>query len=148
VAPQAPAPAGAPAADAGGLHVLLAEDNPVHQRLALRLLEQAGYRVTATVNGAAAIEAYRRVRPDVILMDLQMPVMDGFEATRTIRDIERLRGLHTPIVALTAHAMEGDRERCLAASMDGYVSKPIRRQELFAEIERVIGGGVRQELIA
>ncbi|MGE0445797.1 MAG: response regulator [Vicinamibacterales bacterium] len=148
VAPQAPAPAGAPAADAGGLHVLLAEDNPVNQRLALRLLEQAGYRVTATVNGAAAIEAYRRERPDVILMDLQMPVMDGFEATRTIRDIEQFRGLHTPIVALTAHAMEGDRERCLAASMDGYVSKPIRRQELFAEIERVIGGSVRQELIA
>jgi signal transduction histidine kinase/CheY-like chemotaxis protein len=147
-AAAAAAGVGRMAAEPGGLHVLLAEDNPVNQRLAMRLLEQAGCRVTATVNGAAAVDAYRRERPDLILMDLQMPQMDGFEATRTIRDIERFRGVHTPIVALTAHAMEGDRERCLAASMDGYVSKPIRRQELFAEIERVTGSLARKELIA
>ncbi len=123
---------------AQGLRVLLAEDNAVNQRLAMRLVESAGHRVTAVGDGIAAVEAFGREAFDLILMDLQMPEMGGIEATAAIRSIEAGRGdVRVPIIALTAHAMHGDRERCLEASMDGYVTKPIRRPELLAEISRL-----------
>jgi CheY-like chemotaxis protein len=110
----------------------------VNQRLALRLVEGAGHHVTAVGDGIAAVEVFGREEFDLILMDLQMPGMGGIEATRVIRGIEEGRGdVRVPIIALTAHAMQGDRERCMEASMDGYVTKPIRRPELFAEITRL-----------
>ncbi len=112
------------------LRVLVAEDNSVNQRLATRLLEKRGHRVTVTANGREAVEALANQTFDLVLMDVQMPEMDGFEATAAIREKEKHNGAHMPIVALTAHAMKGDRERCLAAGMDGYLSKPIRSQEL------------------
>jgi CheY-like chemotaxis protein len=114
------------------LDVLLAEDNLVNQKLALRLLEKRGHRVTVTGNGRDALAALRRENFDVVLMDVQMPEMDGFEATAAIRAQERNTGRHVTIIAMTAYAMQGDRERCLAAGMDGYISKPIKPQELFA----------------
>jgi CheY-like chemotaxis protein len=93
--------------------------------------------VTVAANGARAIDEYRKARPDIILMDLQMPEVGGIDATTRIRALERDSGGRVPIIALTAHAMEGDRERCLAAGMDGYVSKPIHREELFALMARL-----------
>src|SRR5260370_24989568 len=112
------------------LRVLLAEDNLVNQRLACRLLEKRGHSVAVAANGLEAVEALGKESFDLVFMDVQMPVMDGFEATATIRKRERPGGLHLPVVALTAHAMKDDREKCLAAGMDGYLSKPIRPQEL------------------
>ena len=133
-----PAPA-APRMGATGLRVLLAEDNAVNQQLAMHLLKGAGHEVELARNGIEAVERYRRGSFDLICMDLQMPEMDGLEATAAIRQIETRRGGHVPIIALTAHAMQGDRERCLQASMEGYASKPIGRAELMAEIDRVTG---------
>jgi len=137
--PEPARPVDRPKAPIGrGLRVLLAEDNAVNQRLAVRLVEGAGHQVTAVGDGIAAVEAFGRLAFDLILMDLQMPAMGGIEATAAIRSIEDGRGdVRIPIIALTAHAMHGDRERCLEASMDGYVTKPIRRPELFAEISRL-----------
>lgn len=112
------------------LRVLLAEDNEVNQRLALRLLEKRGHRVTVTNNGFQAVQTLEKQPFDLILMDMQMPEMDGLEATAAIREKEIISGLHTPIIALTAHAMKGDKERCVAGGMDGYLAKPIRPQEL------------------
>jgi signal transduction histidine kinase/CheY-like chemotaxis protein len=116
------------------LRVLLAEDNAVNQRLAIRLLEKQGHTVAVAATGAAAAAALEQATFDLLLMDLQMPEMDGFEATALIRAKEKPTGRHLPIVAMTAHAMKGDRERCLAAGMDGYVSKPIHAKELFETI--------------
>ncbi|HYP04669.1 MAG TPA: response regulator [Bryobacteraceae bacterium] len=126
---------------AGGrrLRILLAEDNPVNQKLAKRLLEKEGYTATAVGDGAQALAAIEAQPFDLILMDVQMPVMDGLQATRTIREKERITGLHIPIIAMTAHAMTGDRERFLAAGMDAYVSKPVRPNDLFAAIEKCAG---------
>jgi signal transduction histidine kinase/ligand-binding sensor domain-containing protein/CheY-like chemotaxis protein len=118
------------------LRVLLAEDNAVNQMLAVRLLEKRGYTVTVAVNGRYALAAFEKESFDVILMDIQMPEMDGFEATAAIRVREKSTGGHIPIIAMTAHSLVGDQERCLAAGMDGYVSKPIRTHQLFAEIEK------------
>jgi signal transduction histidine kinase/DNA-binding response OmpR family regulator len=115
--------------------ILLAEDNLVNQELALRLLEKHGFDVTVAGDGRAALAALARTPFDAILMDVQMPEMDGFEATATIRNMERTNGAHIPIIAMTAHALKGDQERCLAAGMDAYVSKPIRTAELFKAIE-------------
>jgi signal transduction histidine kinase/CheY-like chemotaxis protein len=112
------------------LQVLVAEDNPVNQRLAVRLLEKRGHRVALAGNGREAVEAHARQRFDLILMDVQMPEMDGLEATMSIRRAETSSDHHQLIIALTAHAMKGDEERCLAAGMDGYLTKPIRPQEL------------------
>ena len=112
------------------LRVLLAEDNAVNQRLAMRLLEKRGHRVVLAANGREALEAIERERVDLVLMDVQMPEMDGFEATAALRQRERTCGTHLPVIALTAHAMKGDRERCLAAGMDGYLAKPINPEEL------------------
>jgi len=112
------------------LHVLLAEDNAVNQRLAVRLLEKRGHSVAVACNGREALIALEKEKFDLIFMDVQMPEMDGLEATAAIREKEKSTGLHLPIIALTAHAMKGDREQCLTAGMDGYLTKPIRPQEL------------------
>jgi two-component system, sensor histidine kinase and response regulator len=119
--------------------VLIAEDNVVNQTLARRLLEKHGYLVSVVGDGRAAVAALKRQSFDMVLMDVQMPGMDGFEATAAIRKQEHLSGKHIPIIAMTAHALKGDQERCLAAGMDGYVSKPIRSKELYAVIESMLG---------
>ena len=124
----------------GCLRVLLAEDNPVNQKLAARMLEKRGHRVSIASNGREAVAKAKEGAFDVVFMDIQMPEMDGLQATAAIRAREELTGGHLPIVAMTAHAMTGDRERCLAAGMDGYVSKPIQRAELFAVLEQVTSG--------
>jgi CheY-like chemotaxis protein len=131
--PSAP-PAETQIPSPAGLLVLLVEDNAVNQRLAQRVLEKAGCIVVCAMDGCEAVQASATRRFDVILMDLQMPHMDGFEATAELRRREAVSGGHTPIVAVTANAMQGDRERCLAAGMDGYVTKPIKRPELFRAI--------------
>lgn len=120
------------------LRVLVAEDNPVNQRLATRLLEKRGHQVTVAGNGRAAVAALRDGTFDVVLMDLQMPDMDGLEATAAIRQNERANGKHQHIIALTAHAMKGDQERCLSAGMDDYLTKPIRAQELDAMLDKFL----------
>jgi signal transduction histidine kinase/DNA-binding response OmpR family regulator len=119
------------------LHILVGEDNAVNQKLATALLEKAGHRVALAVNGAEVVTMWREGDFDVILMDVQMPEVDGFEATRQIRQEEQTTGSHVSIVATTAHAMTGDRERCLLAGMDEYLSKPIHRQELLAVLARL-----------
>jgi two-component system, sensor histidine kinase and response regulator len=119
------------------LRVLLAEDNLVNQRLAVRLLEKEGHSVVVAADGMKALEALERQQFDLILMDVQMPVMDGLEATAAIRKREAADGQHIPIVAMTAHAMAGDRQRFLALGMDGYVSKPIHSRDLYDVIDSV-----------
>ena len=114
---------------AGKLHILLVEDNAINQKLALRLLQHGGHSVVCANDGRQALAAFGREPFDLVLMDVQMPNMDGFEATAEIRRLEAAVSRHTPILALTANAMKGDRERCLAAGMDGYVAKPLRRDE-------------------
>jgi CheY-like chemotaxis protein len=118
------------------LHVLLAEDNTVNQRLATRLLEKRGHRVTVANNGQEAISLLERSSFDLVLMDVQMPLIDGLEATRIIRKREKETRTHMPIVALTAHAIKGDEERCIEAGMDSYLAKPIRPEELDAVLQR------------
>jgi PAS domain S-box-containing protein len=120
------------------LKILLAEDSPVNQKLAIWLLEKEGHSVTIANDGREAIAALDAQQFDLVLMDVQMPEMDGFEATATIRARERSQGTHIPIIAMTAHAMKGDRERCLAAGMDDYIPKPVRAHELFRTIEVVL----------
>jgi CheY-like chemotaxis protein len=120
------------------LRILVAEDNAVNQILVTRLLEKRGHSVKVVGNGLEALGALEQGTYDLVLMDMQMPEMDGFEATGEIRKREVRTGLHVPIVALTAHAMKGDRERCLEAGMDGYLSKPIRAQELYELLENYI----------
>jgi two-component system sensor histidine kinase/response regulator len=119
--------------------VLLAEDNVVNQTLAVRLLEKRGYTVSVVGDGRAALAALENDSFDIVLMDVQMPDMDGFEATAAIRAREKSTGAHISIIAMTAHALKGDQERCLSAGMDAYISKPIRTSELFATIETLIG---------
>ena len=116
------------------LNILLAEDNLVNQKLAVALLKKQGHQVTVAVNGAEAVKMSAAQPFDLILMDLQMPVLDGLAATKAIRQREAEGGKYLPIVAMTANVMAGDRERCLAAGMDGYVSKPIRLDELLAAV--------------
>jgi CheY-like chemotaxis protein len=120
------------------LRVLLAEDNPVNQKLESRLMEKRGHRVVVVANGREALEALQKQTFDLVVMDVSMPEMDGFEAAAVIRAKETGSGSRLPIIAMTAHAMKGDRERCLAAGMDGYVSKPVRAQELFQAIESLL----------
>lgn len=119
--------------------VLLADDSVVNQKLAVCLLERRGHKVTVARNGREAVDLLARDTFDVVLMDVQMPEMDGFEATSVVRRSEVITGRHVPIIAMTAHAMKGDRERCLDAGMDGYLSKPIRAEELYAAVEDGIG---------
>jgi PAS domain S-box-containing protein len=116
--------------------ILVAEDNLVNQRVAAAMLTKRGHSVTVVNNGREAVAALKREPFDLVLMDVQMPEMDGFEATAAIRLLEEDTGRRVRIVAMTAHAMSGDRERCLAAGMDGYLSKPIDQRSLFAAVER------------
>jgi two-component system, sensor histidine kinase and response regulator len=120
------------------LRVLLAEDNLVNQRLAVRLLEKRGHRVTVAGTGQEALRALEKETFDLVLMDVQMPEMDGLEATAALREKEKATGAHQAVVALTAHAMKGDREKCIAGGMDGYLTKPIRPQELDQLLERYV----------
>jgi CheY-like chemotaxis protein len=120
------------------LRILLVEDNPINQKVAQRLLEKAGHSVAVANNGREALDYIGREKFGLVLMDIQMPEMDGLEATVAIRENERQSGGHVPIVALTAHAMKGDRERCLEAGMDGYVTKPVVQQVLFQTMADVL----------
>jgi CheY-like chemotaxis protein len=120
------------------LRILLAEDSLVNQKLVLRLLEKHGHAVTVAGTGREALAALERQRFDVVLMDVQMPEMDGFEATHALRLREATTGGRVPVIAMTAYAMKGDRERCLEAGMDAYVSKPIGAAELFGALEAVL----------
>jgi CheY-like chemotaxis protein len=122
------------------LRILLAEDNEINQRVAVGILEHEGHSVPVAANGQLALSALEKERFDLILMDVQMPVMTGLEAVAAIREKERTTGDHIPIIALTAHAMNGDRERCLDAGMDRYLAKPIRARELLTSIDNLISG--------
>jgi signal transduction histidine kinase/CheY-like chemotaxis protein len=130
----------------GGTHrklrVLLAEDNAINQKLAIRLLEKQGHTVTLAADGIEAVAAVEQIDFDVVLMDVQMPNMSGLEAAVAIRAAERSTGRHVPIVAMTAHAMKGDQERCLEAGMDGYISKPIQPDRMMEAIARAAGPAV------
>jgi CheY-like chemotaxis protein len=119
-----------------GLRVLLAEDNLVNQKLATILLEKRGHQVVAVADGRGALEALERESFDLVLMDVEMPEMDGVETTSQVRKREQAQGGgHIPIIALTAHALKGDRERLLAAGMDDYLSKPLDSTELYQMVE-------------
>lgn len=120
-------------------NILLAEDNPINQKVAVHLLEKKGHKVTVAENGQQVLDKLAQEEFDIILMDVQMPIMNGFEVTQKIRELEKESGKHIPIVAMTAHAMKGDREKCLEAGMDDYVSKPLYPKELYEAIERAIG---------
>jgi CheY-like chemotaxis protein len=119
--------------------ILIVEDNPINQKLAVRLLDKMGYRGDIAANGWEALNALERVSYNLVLMDCQMPEMDGFEATRRIRQRDRQRGEHTPIVAVTAHAAKGDKERCFAVGMDAFITKPVKPEELRAAVLRWMG---------
>jgi CheY-like chemotaxis protein len=125
--------------------VLLAEDNVINQKVAVRLLEKRGHSVVVAEDGLRAIEEFRKGSFDLALMDIQMPRMGGLEATSAIREIEKQTGGYLPIIALTAHAMKGDRELCLQAGMDDYVSKPIQPQDLFRKIEELLRVSIPQK---
>jgi signal transduction histidine kinase/ActR/RegA family two-component response regulator len=139
-APAAPPPEIAARPCSAPLQVLLAEDNLVNRQLVVRLLEKRGHHVDIAANGREACEAFHRQNYDVILMDVQMPEMTGIEATAAIRQAERCTGHHVPIIAMTAHAMKGDREQFLASGMDGYISKPILLKELTGALEKISPG--------
>jgi signal transduction histidine kinase/DNA-binding response OmpR family regulator len=140
--PALPEPEPAPLPEnARGLKILLAEDNAVNRMVATHMLQKMGHRITIAVNGYEALEKWKSHPFDVILMDIQMPEMDGFTATKKIRESEHGTSTHVPIVAMTAHAMKGDRERCLAAGMDGYVPKPVNRAALKQAITAVAPAG-------
>jgi len=132
-------PGGDSRASSRRLKILLAEDSAVNQKLAIGLLKRAGHDVVPVNNGREAVAAVERERFDLVLMDVQMPEMDGFEATKRIRELESGAGARIPIIAVTAHAMKGDRDLCLAAGMNAYISKPIRAAELYKTIDDAVG---------
>jgi len=129
-----------PSAKPHGWRILLAEDNVVNQLLAVRMLEKRGHQVEVVGTGKAALAALAQHTFDLVLMDVQMPEIDGFEATAAIRAREHEGGGHLPIIAMTAHVMKGDQERCLAAGMDDYVAKPVKAADLYAAIDRQLTG--------
>ena len=119
------------------LDILIAEDNEVNQMFARHVMNEFGYKYKIVENGALAVEKWKLLRPKLILMDLSMPKMNGYEATQTIRDLEKAGGLpRTPIIAVTAHAMKDDREKCLDAGMDDYMSKPLAVNSLKACLQK------------
>jgi osomolarity two-component system sensor histidine kinase NIK1 len=118
------------------VRILLVEDNEVNRTIATKLLEKRGHVVIAVENGLLAVEATASEHFDLVLMDVQMPVMDGLTATAEIRNREHTTGLHLPIVAVTAHALDQDRQRCMSAGMDGYLTKPIRSSDLYDAVTR------------
>jgi two-component system, sensor histidine kinase and response regulator len=120
------------------LNILLAEDSLVNQKLATSLLQRQGHQVRVVNNGREALAALASSQFELILMDIQMPEMDGLEATRQIRALEQGCGRRTPILAMTAHALKGDRQRCLETGMDGYIAKPVRAQDLLRAIDEVL----------
>ena len=122
------------------LRILLAEDNAINREVAVRMLSKRGHKVVVAGNGKEAVEAFESQSFDMILMDVQMPEMDGFEATAVIRRKEKAKGTQIPIIAMTAHAMKGDRERCMNAGMDDYISKPIAIDELIKVTEGRLNG--------
>lgn len=126
------------------LQILLVEDNPINQKVAQRLLEKQGHLVMIAWNGKEALAQLQALSVDLVLMDVAMPEMDGLETTAAIREQERGTDRHLPIVALTAHAMKGDREKCLAAGMDGYVTKPVQMAVLLAAMAEALGGPGQQ----
>jgi two-component system, sensor histidine kinase and response regulator len=128
----------APPRVAGSLTILLAEDNSVNQRLAVRILEKRGHRIVVAQTGRQALEILTQQSCDVVLMDVQMPDMDGFETTAAIREGEKTTGRRIPIIAMTANAMPGDRQQCIEAGMDDYISKPIQTKELFEVLQKAI----------
>jgi len=138
--PSAPRPDQDVTGHSGGARVLVVEDNPVNQRILVKTLEREGYRVDLTATGTAAVQAVADNRYHAVLMDCQMPEMDGYEATRLVRMVEGGQR-HTPIIAITASAMVTDRDRCLAAGMDDFVSKPVSRLQLLQVISRWTAGG-------
>jgi len=127
--------------------ILLAEDNAVNQKVACRILEKLGYRVDLVANGRLAVQAWHAGHYDLILMDCQMPELDGYEATQEIRALEAGRG-HIPIIALTAHAMKGAAEQCTSAGMDAHLTKPIDRARLQACLARYLDGDMRDKSAA
>ena len=124
------------------LRILLAEDNLVNQALARKLLQKRGHTVAVANSGREAMDLLDQQLFDLVLMDVQMPEMDGFEATAALRAKEKRTGRHLPVIAMTAHAMKGDEERCLKAGMDGYVAKPVAPTALYAAIEAAYAGRV------
>ena len=121
------------------LRVLLAEDTPANQKSVTYVLSKRGHSVEVAQNGKQALEAVEQQDFDVVLMDVQMPLMDGFQATQAIRKLAIPKKARLPIIAMTAHALKGDSERCLAAGMDGYISKPVKGEELIELVERLAG---------
>jgi len=137
-----------PHREGSGLRILVAEDNAVNRRLVVALLERMGHIPTIVENGRDAVTAVENRDFDLVLMDVQMPEIDGLEATLAIRSAEIRRGQHTPIIAMTAHAMNGDREQCLNAGMDGYLAKPISHQGLAQAIDGVLAGSIVRRNVA
>jgi CheY-like chemotaxis protein len=145
IAPTEPAPeeqtSAVTGAPDGRCEILVAEDNEVNQIVFAQILAGTGRTFRIVDNGAKAVEVYRNDRPKIILMDVSMPVMNGHEATREIRRLEAASGSHTPIVGVTAHAIKGDMENCMAAGMDDYVTKPVSPDMLMAKIDKWLGNG-------
>jgi CheY-like chemotaxis protein len=131
------APAAISTAPLRPLRLLLAEDTPANQKLVTYILNKRGHSVKVVQNGQQAVEAVGRQEIDLVLMDVQMPVMDGFQATKSIRKLADPKKARLPIIAMTAHALKGDAERCLGAGMDGYISKPVKGEELIELVERM-----------
>jgi CheY-like chemotaxis protein len=134
-----------PSADPHGIDILVAEDNEVNQLVFTQILGETGYSFEIVGNGRKAVEAFGKLEPRMILMDVSMPEMNGLEATGEIRRREEAEGTHVPIVGVTAHALKGDRERCLEAGMDDYLSKPISPKALLDKLERWIGKHAQAE---